>query len=309
MNNLDSNFPVRAAAFEYLRHLQEARAQLTAAELQPGFMFEGRRVALTHAQRTIFKPLQMRELLSIRMAFPEIDAKVWYDDPRAAHARIYAADETIDRTFKRGEPEAADGTLLREAMDSGVPLIYFLAVSPRRYQAIFPAFVVDWDAAALRVKMAFGFSDRAALTLSENPAERRLALQTVKQRLYQATFREAVITAYKGRCALSGLLEPLLLDAAHITANKVERPGRPNVTNGIPLSKILRAAFDSNLIGIDASFGIHVAKRLMSKKEGQLAEALERLHYGRLHLPDRAADRPDRDRLAARFEEFTAVAR
>ena len=309
MNNLDSNFPVRAAAFEHLRHLQEARAQLTAAELQPGFMFEGRRVALTHAQRTIFKPRQMRELLSIRTAFPEIDAKVWYDDPRAAHARIYAADETIDCTFKRGEPEAADGTLLREAMDSGVPLIYFLAVSPRRYQAIFPTFVVDWDAAALRVKMAFGFSDRAALTLSENPAERRLALQTVKQRLYQATFREAVITAYKGRCALSGLLEPLLLDAAHITANKVERPGRPNVTNGIPLSKILRAAFDSNLIGIDASFGIHVAKRLISKKEGQLAEALERLHYGRLHLPDRAADRPDRDRLAARFEEFTAAAR
>jgi len=179
MNNLDSNFPVRAAAFEYLRHLQEARAQLTAAELQPGFMFEGRRVALTHAQRTIFKPRQMRELLSIRTAFPEIDAKVWYDDPRAAHARIYAADETIDCTFKRGEPEAADGTLLREAMDSGVPLIYFLAVSPRRYQAIFPAFVVDWNATALRVKMAFGFSDRAALTLSESPAERRLALQAV----------------------------------------------------------------------------------------------------------------------------------
>jgi putative restriction endonuclease len=234
---------------------------------------------------------------------------VWYDAPRAAHARIYAADETIDWTFKRGEPGAADGSLLREAMDSGIPIIYFLAVSPRRYQAIFPAFVVDWDAAALKVKMAFGFSDRAALTLSESPVERRLALQAVKQRLYDATFREAVITAYKGRCALSGLLEPLLLDAAHITANKDERPGRPIVTNGIPLSKILRSAFDANLIGIDASFGIHVAKRLMNRKEGQLAEALERLHYGRLHLPDRAVDRPDRDRLAARFEEFTAVAR
>ena len=195
MNNLDSNFLVRAAAFDHLRHLQETRAQLTAAQLQPGFMFEGQRVALTHPQRTIFKPPQMRELLSIRTGFPEIDAKVWYDDPRAAHARIYAADETIDWTFKRREPGAADGSLLREAMDSGVPLIYFLAVSPRRYQAIFPAFVVDWDAAALRVKMAFGFSDRAELTLSESPAERRLALQAVKQRLYHATFREAVITA------------------------------------------------------------------------------------------------------------------
>jgi putative restriction endonuclease len=35
----------------------------------------------------------------------------------------------------------------------------------------------------------------------------------------------AVITAYNGRCALSGLPEPLLLDAAHIVADKDERFG------------------------------------------------------------------------------------
>ena len=37
-----------------------------------------------------------------------------------------------------------------------------------------------------------------------------------RQGLHQASFREAVISAYGGRCALSGLPEPLLLDAAHI---------------------------------------------------------------------------------------------
>ncbi len=35
--------------------------------------------------------------------------------------------------------------------------------------------------------------------------ERRYALRAVKQRLHQASFREAVISAYNGRCALSGL--------------------------------------------------------------------------------------------------------
>ncbi|MBR1156087.1 hypothetical protein [Bradyrhizobium sp. JYMT SZCCT0428] len=50
--------------------------------------------------------------------------------------------------------------------------------------------------------------------------ERRYALRTVKQRLHQATFRAAVIGAYDGRCALSGLPEALLLDAAHIVADK-----------------------------------------------------------------------------------------
>ncbi|MDP6537978.1 MAG: hypothetical protein QF410_00370, partial [Planctomycetota bacterium] len=48
----------------------------------------------------------------------------------------------------------------------------------------------------------------------ENALERRYALRVVKQRLHQASFREAVITAYDGRCALSGLPEQRLLDAA-----------------------------------------------------------------------------------------------
>ena len=56
--------------------------------------------------------------------------------------------------------------------------------------------------------MAFGFSDRAALTLSESPAERRLALQAVKQRLYHATFREAVITATKEDAPSQGCWSP-----------------------------------------------------------------------------------------------------
>jgi hypothetical protein len=37
----------------------------------------------------------------------------------------------------------------------------------------------------------------------ETALERRYALRGVKQRLHQASFREAVITAYKGRCAVS----------------------------------------------------------------------------------------------------------
>ena len=52
-------------------------------------------------------------------------------------------------------------------------------------------------------------------------------------------FREAVITADNGRCALSGLPESARLDAAHIVVDKDERLGQPVVPNGIPLSKIM----------------------------------------------------------------------
>jgi putative restriction endonuclease len=76
----------------------------------------------------------------------------------------------------------------------------------------------------------------------------------------EASFREAVITAYGGRCAVSGLPESLLLDAAHIVADKDERFGQPVVPNGIPLSKIHHAAFDAHLIGIDADCRLHVSQ-------------------------------------------------
>jgi putative restriction endonuclease len=130
----------------------------------------------------------------------------------------------------------------------------------------------------------------------------------VKQRLHQASFREAVITAYNGRCAVSRLPEPLLLDAAHIVADKSEQLGQPVIPNGIPLSKIHHAAFDAHLIGIDPDFRLHVSERLLGQNDGPMLEALKHLKDETIHLPGRAKDRPDRDRLALRFERFKAVA-
>ena len=171
-----------------------------------------------------------------------------------------------------------------------------------------PAFISGWDATALKARVAFGAPDQEILTPPENALERRYALRAVKQRLHQASFREAVITAYNGRCALSGLPESLLLDAAHIVADKDERLGQPIVPNGIPLSKIHHAAFDAHLIGIDPDYRLHVSERLLVKTDGPMLEALKRLNGGTLHLPGRDKDKPDRDRLARRFERFKAAA-
>ncbi len=126
--------------------------------------------------------------------------------------------------------------------------------------------------------------------------------------LHQAPFREAVITAYKGCCALSGLPEPMLLDAAHIVADKDELLGQPVVSNGIPLSKIHHAAFDAHLIGIDPDYRVHVSEKLLIQHDGSRLEALKGLVGRKLHLPGRPKDCPDRDRLALRFERFRAAA-
>jgi putative restriction endonuclease len=251
-------------------------------------VFAGERIPLMNPQRGIFKPQQMRFLLSIKTVFPKPGGKVWYDDQRDVHRQIFEGDETIDYAFMGRNPDAADNRWLREAMENQVPIVYFLGIAPGRYQAMLPAFILGWDASTLKARVAFGVPNYEVIAPPENALERRYALRTVKQRLHQASFREAVITAYKGRCALSGLPESVLLDAAHIIADKDERLGQPVVPNGIPLSKIHHAAFDAHLIGIDPDYRLHVSDRLLSQNDGPMLDALKRLDGEAIHLPSRA---------------------
>ena len=306
VNEIERDAALRQVAFDHLRRLTEIRDQLTAADLKPGFAFDGERIPLINPQRGIFKPRQMRFLLSIKTVFPKPGARVWYDDQRDVHRQIFGGDETVEYAFMGQDADAADNRWLREAMEHQVPVIYLLGVSPGRYQAIIPTYIVGWDPTALKAHIAFGVAEQEMPSVPETPMERRYALRAVKQRLHQASFREAVITAYDGRCALSGLCEPLLLDAAHIVADKNELLGQPVVPNGIPLSKIHHAAFDAHLIGIDPDYRIHVSERLLGQNDGPMLEALKRLRKSELHLPPRARDRPDRDRLALRFETSAA---
>ena len=80
------------------------------------------------------------------------------------------------------------------------------------------------------------------------------------------------------------------------------------VPNGLPLSKIHHAAFDAHLIGIDPDYRLHVSERLLGQHDGPMLKALTRLNGGTIHLPSRAKDHPDRDRLAVRFERFKGAA-
>jgi hypothetical protein len=83
---------MRLAAFEHVRRLGEVHDHLTANELRPGFEFNGERIPLINPQRGIFKPQQMRFLLSIKTVFPKPVGKVWYDDQREVHRQIARAD-------------------------------------------------------------------------------------------------------------------------------------------------------------------------------------------------------------------------
>lgn len=297
---------LRLAAFREVRRLADVNGDLTSKDLRAGFYFDGQRIPLINPQRGIFKPTQMRHLLSIRTVFPRPGARVWYDDQRKVHRQIYEGEEAVDYAFMGQNADAAENRWLRDAMHNAIPFVYFLGIAPGTYRALVPSFVIDWNAATLKARIAFRAEEEAELGVPQTAVERRYALRQVQQRLHQATFREAVITAYSGRCALSGLREPVLLDAAHIIEDKHEQLGQPVVQNGIPLSKTHHAAFDAHLIGVDPDFRIYISQRILKQKDGPTLEALKALNANRIYLPTRGQDRPDRDRLAIRFEQFKA---
>ena len=71
MSDPDVDALIRTAAFEHVRRLAEIHDHLGAAELKPGFVFGGERIPLINPQRGIFKPQQMKFLLSIKTVFPK----------------------------------------------------------------------------------------------------------------------------------------------------------------------------------------------------------------------------------------------
>lgn len=296
---------VRMAAVGHVQRTS-AGGVISAEDLRAGFFSDGRRVPLINPQRGIFKPASMKHLLSVRTVYPKPGARFWYDDQRAVHTQIERGDELVDYAFMGTDPEAADNRWLRDARDSQIPLLYFLGVAPQRYAFIWPAYVAEWSAPQLKVRLAFGTPETVARGWSTPEApERRYGLRLVRQRLHQATFREAIFSAYGHRCAVSGLPDARLLDAAHIVPDKHEELGQPVVQNGLPLSKLHHAAFDTNLIGIDPDYRIHVSEALLSMNDGPMFEHGLKAMAGQLiKLPGREQDYPDRDRLAERFLQF-----
>jgi putative restriction endonuclease len=138
-----------------------------------------------------------------------------------------------------------------------------------------------------------------------DPIERRYAIRATHVRVHQRRFRGQVLPAYRDQCAICRLKETRLLDAAHILGDLEER-GDAVVSNGVSLCSIHHRAFDHDLVGIDADYNVRISRRLLDEEDGPMLELLKGFHRSALHVPRAVPLRPDRERLAERFERFLA---
>lgn len=198
--------------------------------------------------------------------------------------------------------EQGDNTKLRIAYESRTPIILLRKITKGVYVPHFPVFVTGDN----RAERFFTLTLPEVMHLgpSVDADTRSYVERTVMQRVHQREFRGKVLIAYEDRCAVCHLRHPELLDAAHILSDRHER-GLAVVSNGISLCKIHHGAYDSDFMGIDPDYRVHINSELLLERDGpMLKHGLQDMHGGVLALPKARANRPDKNNLAERFERF-----
>jgi predicted restriction endonuclease len=101
--------------------------------------------------------------------------------------------------------------------------------------------------------------DKVRFSVPSGPTE---VQTTTKTRRGQHFFRQTVLNAYNLRCCITGINVPRLLVASHIKPWGKFPTERLNPRNGLCLSALHDAAFDSGLITLDENFKVILGRRL-----------------------------------------------
>jgi len=296
LSELDRDHDLRIAAMRWLDSRSSPRVDYAWLS---GFEYAGDRIPLLDRQRGIRKPAGMEAALAIRTTYTPPTQRPPYDDA--------IGPDGLQRYKYRGtDPAHPENVALRKACDLGLPLIWFVGVEPGLYTPIYPVYVVGEERNELQFALALDEAQRFITPGTPLPeATRRYVERLTRARLHQRVFREQVLLAYHDRCTICRLRHPELLDAAHIIGDSED--GEPVVPNGLSMCKIHHAAYDRNLLGVSPDFIVEINGRLLHEVDGpMLKHGLQEMHGTAIQLPARRAERPDRDRLAIRFERFRA---
>ena len=132
---------------------------------------------------------------------------------------------------------------------------------------IWNEFQNDWSAMAEKSEVVFEVIMQGAISES-SPQKSKLPTgpseieQTVKIRRLQSFFRNAVLSSYDNRCALTGIAIPALLVASHIIPWSKDENRRADPTNGLCLNALHDKAFDQRLVTFDEKHRMVVSSEL-----------------------------------------------
>lgn len=240
----------------------------------------------------IYKPEWTEYTLSVRQTM---------EGPYADKEPIHRADGTWSYPYFQENPDPAkrDDAFtnrgLMACMRDGVPVGVMRQVSGKphvQYRVLGVAVVSHWDAGlfflegfapdghaqppgpATEVELLSAEVTKAEALDTFDPKGiidgRRRTIASIVRRRGQAAFRDALLKAYEGRCAITGCDAAPALEAAHITPYLGTETNHP--ANGLLLRGDLHTLFDLGLIAVDEEMHtVLVAPSLANTSYAELA--------------------------------------
>lgn len=106
-------------------------------------------------------------------------------------------------------------------------------------------------------------------------------------------FREELMLAYRGHCAICGASIPALLEAAHVVPwSDASDDERMSIANGLLLCRNHHALFDRGILVIGQDYTVTCTSDLLSVKQDGYEEAT-RYDASKLRVPEDSCHRPD----------------
>lgn len=292
---------LRNAAMSWLDDRKQREAPFVRYDELADFRLNGERIALMDRQRGIRKPARLDAALSMRTTFTPPGQEPPYADTEGP-------DGLLRYKYRGSDPMHHENVALRVAMQQQRPLIWFVAVAPGVYEAVYPVWLVAEERKDLQFVVAVDQGQRFIPPGSQLDVEqKRYVERLTKLRLHQPVFRARVLQAYESACAMCRLRHPSLLDAAHILPDSHPR-GMPVVPNGLALCKIHHAAYDQNILGVRPDLEVQVRTDILAEVDGpMLRHGIQNMAGVRLTVPRSAAAQPDPLALDERYQLFLAA--
>lgn len=110
-------------------------------------------------------------------------------------------------------------------------------------------------------------------------------LRLVRVRASMALFRQRVLSNFGWACAVCGLTERLLLDAAHVKPWREHPDLRADPANGIALCVLHHRAYDGGILSIDSSGKIQINGNILLASDAMLRRTLAEFHDKHIRSP------------------------
>lgn len=145
--------------------------------------------------------------------------------------------------------------------------------------------------------------EESAQIITDDLPEGTVREVVTRQRIGQRFFRDAVLSAYADRCCVTGIVNPGLVEACHISSWASDVKNRTNPKNGLCMNPLFHKAFDEWMFAISPDNIIDISDRFFeSAKDELFHKFLEQINHKKMILPQKFM--PDSNLLSQHYEQY-----